>query len=94
MDSKFGPDGALYVQTYDGFFRAGPGVGIYRFDYVGGAGDAGRGAAGGPDRRLQGALLSVGSGGVSYTWEFGDGQTSTEANPVHKYAEAKRYTAS
>ena len=28
MDSKFGPDGALYVQTYDGFFRAGPDVGI------------------------------------------------------------------
>ena len=24
MDSKFGTDGALYVQTYDGFFRAGP----------------------------------------------------------------------
>ena len=23
MDSKFGPDGALYVQVYDGFFRAG-----------------------------------------------------------------------
>ena len=37
MDSKFGPDGALYVQTYDGFFRAGPGIGIYRYDYVGGA---------------------------------------------------------
>ena len=37
MDSKFGPDGALYVQTYDGFFRAGPNVSIYRYDYIGGA---------------------------------------------------------
>ena len=37
MDSKFGPDGALYVQTYDGFFRAGTNIGIYRYDYVGGA---------------------------------------------------------
>ena len=36
MDSKFGPDGALYVQVYDGFFRAGPNAGIWRFDYVGG----------------------------------------------------------
>ena len=45
MDSKFGPDGALYVQTYDGFFRAGPNVSIYRYDYVGGAADAECGAA-------------------------------------------------
>ena len=37
MDSKFGPDGALYVQTYDGFFRAGTNIGIYRYDYIGGA---------------------------------------------------------
>ena len=36
MDSKFGPDGALYVQVYDGFFRADPNVGLYRYDYVGG----------------------------------------------------------
>ena len=36
MDSKFGPDGALYVQVYDGFFRANPNVGVYRFDYIGG----------------------------------------------------------
>ena len=45
MDSKFGPDGALYVQVYDGFFRAGPNAGIWRFDYTGGPRDAGRGAA-------------------------------------------------
>ena len=36
MDSKFGPDGALYVQVYDGFFRANPNVGLYRYDYIGG----------------------------------------------------------
>lgn len=29
---------------------------------------------------------------VSYQWEFGDGQTSTEANPVHTYAENGSYT--
>ena len=28
----------------------------------------------------------------SYTWEFGDGQTSTEANPVHTYAENGDYS--
>jgi PKD repeat protein len=28
---------------------------------------------------------------TSYTWNFGDGETSTEANPVHEYAEAGTY---
>lgn len=30
--------------------------------------------------------------GVSYQWEFGDGQTSTEAEPSHTYASAGTYT--
>jgi Tol biopolymer transport system component/chitodextrinase len=29
---------------------------------------------------------------VSHAWEFGDGQTSTDANPVHVYAEPGEYT--
>ena len=37
MDSKFGPDGALYVQVYQGFFSTGPQAGLYRFAYTGGA---------------------------------------------------------
>jgi PKD repeat protein/glucose/arabinose dehydrogenase/type 1 glutamine amidotransferase len=93
MDSKFGTDGALYVQTYDGFFRANSGVSIYRYDYTGGPptpSAAPRAIAIG-DFNVR---FSIGSsGGVSYKWEFGDGQESTEANPTHKYAEAKRYTA-
>lgn len=28
----------------------------------------------------------------TFTWDFGDGTTSTEANPVHKYAKAGQYT--
>ncbi|HWM10813.1 MAG TPA: ThuA domain-containing protein, partial [Solirubrobacteraceae bacterium] len=36
MDSKFGPDGALYVHVYDGFFTTGAGAGMYRFAYTGG----------------------------------------------------------
>lgn len=31
---------------------------------------------------------------VSHVWDFGDGQTSTDVNPVHVYAEPGEYTAS
>ena len=94
MDSKFGPDGALYVQTYDGFFRAGPDVGIYRYDYVGGAADAGRRAAGVADRRATRSASRAPAPAASPTsGTSATAQTSTEANPTHTYAEAKRYTA-
>ena len=36
MDSKFGPDGALYVQVYDGLLHDRSGAGLYRFAYTGG----------------------------------------------------------
>ena len=93
MDSKFGPDGALYVQTYDGFFRAGPGVSIYRYDYVGGASTPGASPKGVPIGANRVRYSSAGSGGVSYKWEFDDGQTSTEASPVHQFATPGRHTA-
>ncbi len=93
MDSKFGPDGALYVQTYDGFFRAGAAIGIYRYDYVGGAPTPGSNPRAFPIGALKVRFSSAGSGGVSWAWDFGDGQTSTEANPTHTYANTNRYTA-
>ena len=30
--------------------------------------------------------------GVSFSWDFGDGETSTEENPVHAFAEAGAYS--
>ena len=93
MDSKFGPDGALYVQVYDGFFRAGAAAGIYRFDYTGGPPTPGANPKGTAIGDFKVRFSSAGSGGVSYAWEFGDGQTSTDANPTHTYAEARQYTA-
>ena len=80
MDSKFGPDGALYVQVYDGFFRANPNVGLYRFDYIGGPDTPGPDPQATPagGRRV---AFSIGrSGGVSYRWDFGDGGSSTAEN--------------
>jgi PKD repeat protein/glucose/arabinose dehydrogenase/type 1 glutamine amidotransferase len=91
MDSKFGADGSLYVQTYDGFFRANPGVSIYRYDYIGGADTPGSNPAFDlrTGRRVQ--FSSAGSGGVSYEWDFGDGETSSAANPMHTYADTGTY---
>ena len=90
MDSKFGPDGALYVQVYEGFFTTGTNAGLYRFKYTGGADTPG------PDPQWQSTAtarqvqFSIGaSGGVSYEWDFGDGQTSAGTNPTHTYAERR-----
>ena len=44
-----------------------------------------------PHRRV--AFRDESTGKVdSWKWTFGDGQTSTEANPVHQYAKGGDYT--
>ncbi|HEY6594611.1 MAG TPA: ThuA domain-containing protein, partial [Asanoa sp.] len=91
MDSKFGPDGALYVQVYDGFFRAGPNVGLYRFDYVGGPDTPAPDPQANPDGTRRFAFSIGRSGGVSYRWDFGDGGSATATNPAHRYAAAGTY---
>lgn len=93
MDSKFGADGALYVQVYDGFFRANPNAGLYRYDYTGGPDTPFANPTATALGSNQVRFSSAGSGGVSYRWEFGDGGTSTEANPTHTYAAPGSYTA-
>ena len=83
MDSKFGPDGALYVQVYSGFFTTGPQAGLYRFAYTGGPDTPNpdpQWATTGTPRQIQFSLGS--SGGVAYEWDFGDGSpTSTTPSP-------------
>ena len=95
MDSKFGPDGALYVQVYDGFFTTGPGAGLYRFSYTGGPDTPNpdpQWATAGTSREIR---FSLGrSGGVAYEWDFGDGSpTSDEPSPSHTYAAAGTFNA-
>lgn len=41
---------------------------------------------------MKNATKVEGADKVSYSWDFGDGATSTEANPVHVYAESGSYT--
>ena len=94
MDSKFGPDGALYVQVYDGFFRAEPAAGIWRFDYTGGPATPGAAPEAYPIGGNEVSFEKGASGGVAYEWDFGDGSpVSTEADPTHEYATAGTHTA-
>lgn len=38
------------------------------------------------------AFTNTTTGAVTYTWDFGDGNSSTQQNPVHQYAVAGTYT--
>ncbi|WP_157520387.1 ThuA domain-containing protein [Herbidospora daliensis] len=91
MDMAFGPDGALYVLDY------GSGAGdqaIYRIDYLANSNRS-------PVARIVTDRISgvdpltvkftgdtssdpEGSA-LTYAWDFGDGGTSTEANPTHTF---------
>jgi glucose/arabinose dehydrogenase/PKD repeat protein len=95
MDMAFGPDGALYVLDYGtGFFNGDKNSALYRYDYVAGRPRAPTAVAA-ANRTSGRAPLSVtfssaGSsdpegGALKYAWDFGDGTTSTEANPTKTY---------
>ena len=88
MDSKFAPDGSLYIQVYQGFFDIGAQAGLYRFTYTGGGPTPGADpqweATGNP---LEVQFSNGASGGVSWEWDFDNDGTvdSTEADPLHTY---------
>ncbi|MFI7386331.1 carbohydrate-binding protein [Streptomyces sp. NPDC049813] len=91
MDQAFGPDGALYVLDYG---TGANNQALYRIEYLAGsnrnpiakaAADKVSGAV-----PLTVAFSSAGSSdpegkALSYAWDFGDGATSTAANPSHTY---------
>ncbi|WP_327350953.1 PQQ-dependent sugar dehydrogenase [Streptomyces sp. NBC_01304] len=97
IDTDFGPDGALYVLDY------GTGSGnqaLYRIEYIGGSNrnPVAKAAA----DKTSGALpltvkfSSQGSADpegqpLTYAWDFGDGATSTEADPTHTYSTKGTY---
>ncbi len=102
MDFEFGPDGALYlIEWGSGFGGNNDNSGVYRIDYI--AGDRAPIAVASADPTSGPAPLTVqfsstGSrdpdgGTLTYDWTFGDGQTSSEASPLHTYAEAGNYNA-
>ncbi|MFF1449911.1 carbohydrate-binding protein [Streptomyces sp. NPDC058274] len=98
MDSAFGPDGALYVLDY------GTGSGnqaLYRVEYIGGSNRSPVAKAAADKTSGQTPLTvdfsSAGSsdpegGALDYAWDFGDGGSSTEANPTHTYTTKGTFT--
>ncbi|GAA2072525.1 carbohydrate-binding protein [Actinomadura alba] len=99
MDMAFGPDGALYVLDYG---TGSNNQALWRVEYIGGTNrnpiaKAAADKTSGP-APLTVNFSSVGSsdpegGALSYSWTFGDGGTSTAANPSHTYAANGTYTA-
>ncbi|HEY6888693.1 MAG TPA: ThuA domain-containing protein [Solirubrobacter sp.] len=95
----FGADGALYVGSYsNGYYKFdNTYLGVYRFTYTGGPDTPG------PDPKATvpsvGSTVQFGigkSGGVSYTWDFGDGSpkvTTQDATVSHTFTSAGSKTA-
>ncbi|WDZ84724.1 lectin [Micromonospora cathayae] len=92
MDQAFGPDGALYVLDYGtGYYSGDANSALYRYDYVGSGNNRAPTAVATADRTSGQAPLTVNfssagssdpeGGALSYSWAFGDGTTSTAANP-------------
>lgn len=99
MDMAFGPDGALYVLDYG---TGSNNQALWRIEYIGGenrnpvaVASANRTSGPAP---LAVTFSSAGSadpegGALTYQWTFGDGGTSTAANPSHTYTANGDYTA-
>ncbi|MGY4961750.1 PQQ-dependent sugar dehydrogenase [Streptomyces sp. 900105245] len=102
MDMAFGPDGALYVLDYGtSWFGGDDNSGLFRIENAtDGHSPVAQAAA---DRTsgqapLKVAFSSAGTtdqdgDALTYSWDFGDGATSTSADPTHKYKKNGTYTA-
>ncbi|MFI6338870.1 PQQ-dependent sugar dehydrogenase [Streptomyces sp. NPDC050535] len=102
MDMAFGPDGALYVLDYGtGYFSGDENSALYRIEHVvDGLAPTAQAKADVTSGKapLAVAFSSAGSTDpdgdtLSYAWNFGDGATSTAANPSHTYTTNGQYTA-
>jgi hypothetical protein len=102
MDMAFGPDGALYVLDYGvSWFGGDEHSALYRIENAtDGHSPVAQAAA---DRTSGQAPLRVrfSSAGttdqdgdaLTYSWDFGDGTTSTATDPTHRYQKNGTYTA-
>ncbi len=104
IDSKFGPDGSLYVLDWGGGFgRHNPDSGLYRVDYISGSRSPVAAVTATPDSgqaplkvQFSGEKSSDPEGEViTYAWDFdGDGTIdSTEVKPTYTYTKNGVYDA-
>ncbi|WAZ27306.1 PQQ-dependent sugar dehydrogenase [Streptomyces cinnabarinus] len=102
MDTAFGPDGALYVLDYGtGYFNGDENSALYRIEHVtDGLAPIAQAEANVTSGKapLAVSFSSAGSsdpdgGTLSHAWTFGDGTTSTAANPSHTYTSNGQFTA-
>ncbi|MEV7991893.1 PQQ-dependent sugar dehydrogenase [Streptomyces sp. NPDC086077] len=102
MDMAFGPDGALYVLDYGtGYFNGDENSALYRIEHItGGRAPLAQAKANVTSGKapLSVTFSSAGTSdpdgdALSYSWRFGDGGTSTAADPAHTYNANGQYTA-
>ncbi|WP_240135188.1 ThuA domain-containing protein [Streptomyces sp. MUM 178J] len=102
MDMAFGPDGALYVLDYGtSWFGGDENSGLYRIENAAGGrspvaeASADKVSGQAPLRvRFSSAGTSDADGDpLAHRWDFGDGTTSTEPHPTHRYTANGTYTA-
>ncbi|MFD7123064.1 MULTISPECIES: ThuA domain-containing protein [Streptomyces] len=102
MDMAFGPDGALYVLDYGlAWFGGDENSALYRIENATGGrspiaeASANKTSGTAPLKvRFSSAGTSDGDDdALAYSWDFGDGGTSTAANPTYTYKKNGTYTA-
>ena len=102
MDMEFGADGALYlIEWGTGFGGNNDDSGVYRIDYIAGDRAPIAQATAAPTSGIAPLAVQFSSAGsrdpdgqaITFAWSFGDGGTSTEANPTHTYTTNGNFTA-
>jgi len=89
-----GPDGLYFTDLYKDFGAANPtdaGASVFRIKWIGVADFTTDGAAGPAPLTVTFHQASTVPQATAWHWEFGDGTTSDEAEPVHEYVIAGEY---
>ncbi|MDI3385362.1 PQQ-dependent sugar dehydrogenase [Streptomyces sp. B-S-A8] len=101
MDMDFGPDGALYVLDYGtGYFNGDENSALYRIENATGGhspvveADADVTSGQTPlEVQFKADATDADGDKLTYSWDFGDGATSTEQNPTHTFEKNGVYAA-
>jgi len=98
ISMELGPNGALYLAEFTGFWDAAPGAKVTRYRWVNDEVAASQASAqpvpagNGRTFQFEPSPTPSNHSGLSYRWAFGDGTTSTAARPTHTYDAAGTYT--